>query len=966
MPGEKERLREFVEGAFPVGERPAFAFLLEKIFDCMTLAGEAGSLLRIEEEIRTAIAEARALAQRQSAPRQAALFAGTEPPEQEEFNLRGLTTDEQFWGKAEERIYEALETYAGQAENGGGFQRRLFADDAAQGFAFIDLCRKRYDVVVMNPPFGEFSKRLKNVKRTWYSNTWQDILAAFTERFYSCLTENGLLGAITSRTGFFLPSLLWWRQEFLVGNGNPVLLADLGDQVMDGATVEAAAYVLARQTGRNWVPFFRFLGLPDRQEALREAVLAHNSSRASNRLFTVWINTFTRLRNSPLAYWVPDSSVRTLEHLQRLVPDVAEARQGLVTGDADRFVRVFWEVPSSAIETSGNVARPSAHWFPYVMRGSSQPWFSPLTIVVNWANNGAELRNFFDEKGELRSRPRAMDFYFRPGFSWTRRAVRFVPYIIPKGCIPSASRYMAYPSQDAVLDTLGLAASNAVSAMLRFYGEWFCRPNFLVEHLKALPWISLTEETANRLRQKSSQEIIKRRWAYTAHEPFPEFVAPAAFRQDVDSSSLTYVVESLLGSDLETVIAREYGLSPQEEAALFRDLREAVAFQSSSAESDSSDEDAEDDDDLVIVDTPETHNLAALSYAVGTVFGRWDIRYATGERPAPELPDPFAPLPVCPPGMLQGADGLPLSPEAGRRLRVEGRYPLDVAWPGILVDDPEHPLDLERRVHAALAVIWGERADALEHEACALLGVKSLREWFRKPTGFFADHLRRYSKSRRQAPIYWMLSSPTGLYTLSLYYHRLSPDTFFAIQREFVKPKLEDEERHLFNLKQAAGPSPTPSQTREIAAAAALVEDLRAFRDEVQRVAPLWRPNLNDGVIINHAPLWRLTPHAPWRKALKETWDALAAGDYDWAHLALHLWPERVVPKCAGDRSLAIAHGLESFFWEQDSETEKWSARTRPDGEIKALIAERTSPAVKAALDSLLNAPAPSGAAKRA
>lgn len=72
-------------------------------------------------------------------------------------DLTGIT-DEQFWERAEQRIYDALEAYAGQAENGGGFQRRLFADDAAQGFAFIDLCRKRYDVVVMNPPFGAGSE----------------------------------------------------------------------------------------------------------------------------------------------------------------------------------------------------------------------------------------------------------------------------------------------------------------------------------------------------------------------------------------------------------------------------------------------------------------------------------------------------------------------------------------------------------------------------------------------------------------------------------------------------------------------------------------------------------------------------------------------------------------------------------------------------------------------------------------
>ena len=64
------------------------------------------------------------------------------------------------------------------------------------------------------------------------------------------------------------------------------------------------------------------------------------------------------------------------------------------------------------------------------------------------------------------------------------------------------------------------------------------------------------------------------------------------------------------------------------------------------------------------------------------------------------------------------------------------------------------------------------------------------------------------------------------------------------------------------------------------------------------------------------APLWRLVPqHKPWQKELKSKWDELAAGKYDWAHLAMHLWPERVVPKCATDRSLAIAHGLEDVFW---------------------------------------------------
>lgn len=145
----------------------------------------------------------------------------------------------------------------------------------------------------------------------------------------------------------------------------------------------------------------------------------------------------------------------------------------------------------------------------------------------------------------------------------------------------------------------------------------------------------------------------------------------------------------------------------------------------------------------------------------------------------------------------------------------------------------------------------------------------------------------------------------------------------------------------------------------------AFVDELRTLFDEVKRVAPLWNPNLDDGVIITFAPLWRLVPHhKPWQKELKSTWDALCAGKYDWTHLAMHLWPERVVPKCAGDRSLAIAHGLEDVFWYQDDD-EKWKPREAPTRPIDALVQERMSSAVKAALKSVMEAPEQAGGARR-
>jgi hypothetical protein len=161
----------------------------------------------------------------------------------------------------------------------------------------------------------------------------------------------------------------------------------------------------------------------------------------------------------------------------------------------------------------------------------------------------------------------------------------------------------------------------------------------------------------------------------------------------------------------------------------------------------------------------------------------------------------------------------------------------------------------------------------------------------------------------------------------------------------------------LESLRAEFGPSPTATNRKQLTAQEDFINELRAFLEEVKRIAPLWSPSVDDGIAINFAPLWRLVPHhKTWQKELKSTWAALCAGDYDWAHLAMHLWPERVVPKCATDQSLAIAHGLEGVFWVKDA-IGKWKPRRTPTSPVSEIVRERTSAAVKAALKSLLEAP---------
>ena len=323
-----------------------------------------------------------------------------------------------------------------------------------------------------------------------------------------------------------------------------------------------------------------------------------------------------------------------------------------------------------------------------------------------------------------------------------------------------------------------------------------------------------------------------------------------------------------------------------------------------------------------------------VSYAVGCAFGRWDIRFATGEKPPPELSDVFAPLPACPPGQLQNEKGLPLTREDLRRLKDEGRwsYPLEeIPWDGILVDDPGHTLDLEARVHQVLQVIWKDCWEAIEREACEILGLRTFRDYIRKPARFFADHLKRYSKSRRQAPIYWPLSTFSGSYSLWVYYPKLSSQTLYTAINDFIEPKLTQVGGEVASLRNK-GAARSREDEKQFEAFQAFELELIELRDTLLKIAPSYRPNHDDGVEITAAPLWRLLRHKPWQKVLKDTWAKLENGDYDWAHLAMAYWPDRVREKCRTDKSLAIAHDLDELYVEPEVRPKKTRAKRAARG----------------------------------
>ena len=259
MPGEREMLEEYLKEHVDLRLQP----LVRTIWNKMQLTGEAGLLLKIEEEIKTALDKAREQALVDTPPIQLSLLQKDQPVQA---RLTIPASDERtFWEQAEEKLLAALRDYASKTINGHLTQRRLFAEDAAQGFAFIDLCRKQFDIMLMNPPFGKTSSGAASYIKQTYKDNWKDLYAVFIERCLGLVSQGGMLGAITSSLFLYTKQLRVLRRT-LIEQQLVQLLIELGLGVLDSATVETALTVLSSFP----TPICGFMDLTDPRDAQRD------------------------------------------------------------------------------------------------------------------------------------------------------------------------------------------------------------------------------------------------------------------------------------------------------------------------------------------------------------------------------------------------------------------------------------------------------------------------------------------------------------------------------------------------------------------------------------------------------------------------------------------------------------------------------------------------------------------------
>jgi len=845
--------------------------------------------------------------------------------------VEGTLAESAAGDMAESAILDALSAIADAATSSAA--ERLFAAEAGDAVRFVEAMTRRYTAVLMNPPFGEPVASTKEYLRSAYPwlPKFEDLLAAFVGRGLELSQPHvGTCGAITSRAGLFLTTYEKWRREVLLGNRISAL-ADLGFGVMEQALVEAAAYVLQRRRSEGAGTFIRLLKERDRPAALRDAVSSRRLGRYDARVFDLQLAKLEQIPGVPLAYWMSDSIRSVFAELAQVEGAGGTVRQGLATSDDFQFVRAAWEVDPEKIGYERDDFSRACRWAFFAKGGEYSPFWADVHLLVQWGANGEAIKFEVDRKypylnGNVSFVVKNESFYFRKGLTWPRRTNSGLGMrLLPKGVVFADKGCAYFPSTDpfAALGWLRSRLAQAmIDAMVAAGGETSsggASRSYEVGLVQKLPWLQVPElgpvadRLARRRAVKDERDEVTRR-----------FVSPAALNDDTLEGILEQLSDGQLADDLA---AQHAGL---DEAGTSYLDDEIGPFPLSYPESDRMDDRIDElfrrpiakvigelleqrggsraianltfvadrrieviahglqvspvsiarvvrERQLVAPGATEDRAFRLLSYLVGVAFGRWDVRL--GRQPdLASVPTDLLAAPVrhAPGTLLSEAARPPDAPPEG--------YPITLPAVGVMLDQPAHSLDLAAAVSSAANAYWGSEqplADAL-----AVLQKKGNVAGYLR-TQFFKQHLAMYSMSRRRAPIYWQLQVPSKAWGIWLYYPGLTRETLFAVVKEVEQRQrlAHQQVAHLQRESETGGGGRKASElAAELDAERRLAVELEAFRAEIDRIANLgWAPDLDDGAILNAAPLADLFP--AWKDAAAYRKE-LRAGKHSWATVA--------------------------------------------------------------------------------
>lgn len=291
--------------------------------------------------------------------------------------------------------------------------------------AICEKLSRRFTCAVANPPYmgsSSFNPFMSKWVKKNYPDVKSDLFSSFVVRMFSLAKDHGECGVMSPFVWMFIGSYEKLRNE-IIDNRTLTSLIQLEYSGFAGATVPICTYTfhnsLIKGYKGGYVRLSDFVGAAVQAPKALEAIQNPDCGWFYRRN----AETFKQIPGTPIAYWASDALLDAFGNAKQL-SEYGKPRQGLATGENARFVREWWEVDDcKSVYSCGSIQESiesACKWFPYNKGGDFRKWYGNNSSVVNWENDGQEIRNYKDQNGRLLSRPQNTNCFFSPSITWSK------------------------------------------------------------------------------------------------------------------------------------------------------------------------------------------------------------------------------------------------------------------------------------------------------------------------------------------------------------------------------------------------------------------------------------------------------------------------------------------------------------------------------------------------------------------
>lgn len=723
-------------------------------------------------------------------------------------------------------------------------------DTAEQLNRLIDIgetMARKYWVTCTNPPYAgtsNLSANVNNFVKKNYPDSKADLFAVFIERCRQMTVNNGFQAMITQHAWMFLSSFEKLREKMMLTE--TVNMAHLGARAFEeigGEVVQTTAFVRCANHVEGYKGTYCRLIEPTSQQGKADMFISGQNQYRVGQI------SFSKIPGVPVAYWISPEVLKLFD--ERTVGSIADAKSGMTTTDNTRFLRLWEEVNCQKIGFGyGNIADTQDmkyKWFPFCKGGDFRRWAGNESFVVNWFNNGEEIR--IAAEGATGGRLVNIDCALRECLVWTKISSANISLRMKKqGIFFSDAAPGVFANRETLYYLLALLNTKYANEIIKLINPTL---NFVPGAVSSVP-VKKDEKNKGKIIEIAEGNV------QLSEQDWDSFETSWDFKKHPLLQNVSTISEAF--NQWQAECDDRFNQLKTNEEELNRIFIDIYGLQ------DELTPEVEDKDVTVRKADLQRDIKSLLSYAVGCMFGRYST-YKDGLLFAGE---PYSLQAFV--DKMNERPGTISAEELEHAYRNEGIVVDEMFFPDadnvIPITDEEYlDDDIVSRLCAWLKAVYG--ADTLEANLdyiAKALGNKGstsreiIRNYFLND--FFKDHCQTYSVTGSgKRPIYWLFDSgkQNGFKAL-VYLHRYTPDTIGNLRIDYLHKMQRVYESEINRMQDMMDHS---ENAREVAAASKrkdkLAKQLKECREYDEKISHLALSrielDLDDGVKVNYRKL---------------------------------------------------------------------------------------------------------------